>query len=125
MSIYVIPVCLAYSGVQHILCCVCLAYSGVQHILCCVCLAYSGVQHMLCCVCLTYSGVQHILCCVCLAYSDVQHMLCCVFLRLVYPILPGSLDCPFFIAPLVFSNVYLVDKRCFWKKNPSSNTLID
>ena len=31
---------------------------------------------------------------------------CFVFLRLVYPMLSVSLDCPFMIAPLVFSNVY-------------------
>ena len=31
----------------------------------------------------------------------------CVFLRLVYPVLPVSLDCPFFTAHSVFSNVYL------------------
>jgi hypothetical protein len=31
---------------------------------------------------------------------------CFVFLRLAYPMLPFSLDCPFFIAPSVFSNVY-------------------
>jgi len=44
------------------------------------------------------------------AYIDVQHILCCVFvfLRLVYPMLLVSLDCPFLIAPSVFSNVYLV-----------------
>ena len=41
------------------------------------------------------------------AYSGVQHILCCVFLRLVYPMLPVSLDCPFLISPSVFSNVYL------------------
>ena len=41
------------------------------------------------------------------AYSSVQHILCCfVFLRVVYPVLPVSLDCPFFIALSVFSNVY-------------------
>jgi hypothetical protein len=44
-------------------------------------------------------------------YSDVQHIsLCCVFVfffRLVYTMLPVSLDCPFLIAPSVFSNVYL------------------
>jgi hypothetical protein len=34
-------------------------------------------------------------------------MFCFVCLRLVYPMLPVSLDCPFLIAPLVFSNVYL------------------
>jgi hypothetical protein len=39
--------------------------------------------------------------------SGVQHILCCVVLRLVYPMLAVSLDCPFLIAPLVFSNVYL------------------
>ena len=33
------------------------------------------------------------------AYSGVQHVLCCV--------LAVSLDCPFLIAPSVFSNVYL------------------
>ena len=31
-----------------------------------------------------------------------------VFLRLVCPVLPVSLDCPFFIAPSVFSNIYLL-----------------
>jgi hypothetical protein len=47
------------------------------------------------------------------AYSDVKHILCYVFvlfffvLRLVYPMLPDSLDCLFVIAPSVFSNIYL------------------
>ena len=41
-----------------------------------------------------------------LAYRGVQHILCGVFLRLVYPILPISLDCLFLIAIQVFSNVY-------------------
>ena len=31
-----------------------------------------------------------------------------VFLRLLYPMLPVSLDCQFLIPPSVFSNVYLV-----------------
>ena len=41
-------------------------------------------------------------------YNCVQHMLCCcfVFLRLVYPMLPVSLDCPILIDSSVFSNVY-------------------
>jgi hypothetical protein len=43
-------------------------------------------------------------------YSGVQHIMCCVFalflLRLVYPMFPVSLDCPFLIVPSVFSNVY-------------------
>jgi hypothetical protein len=50
----------------------------------------------------------HYLCLI--AHSVVQHILrcvyCFVFLRLVYPMLLSSLDCPFLIAPLVFSNVY-------------------
>jgi hypothetical protein len=45
------------------------------------------------------------------AYSGVQHIHCIdVFLfclRLVYHMLPVSLDCPFLIAPWEFSNVYL------------------
>ena len=43
-----------------------------------------------------HSGVQHIVLCFCF-----------VFLRLVYPMLPVSLDCPFLIATLVISNIYL------------------
>jgi hypothetical protein len=42
-----------------------------------------------------------------LVYSGVHHILCCVFFRLVYPMLPVFLDCPFVIAPSIFSNVYL------------------
>ena len=47
------------------------------------------------------------------AHSGVQHILCCVFclflfvLCFVYPMLLVSLDYPFFIAPSVFSGVYL------------------
>ena len=44
------------------------------------------------------------------AYNGVQRILCCVFcfvcLRLVCPMLPVSLDCPFLIVPSVFSNIY-------------------
>ena len=43
-----------------------------------------------------HSGVQHIVLCFCL-----------VFLHFVYLMLPVSLDCPFLIAPSVFSNIYL------------------
>ena len=38
--------------------------------------------------------------------SGVQHYIAVVFFRVVYLILPDILDCPFLIAPLVFSNVY-------------------
>ena len=41
------------------------------------------------------------------AYSGVQHILCYGFHRLVYPMLPASLDCPFWIVHMVFSNVCL------------------
>ena len=48
-----------------------LAYSGVQHIMCCglfcLRLVYGGVQHIMCCgffcLRLVYGGVQHIMCC--------------------------------------------------------------
>jgi len=42
----------------------------------------------------SHSGVQHILC------------FCFVFRRLVYPMLPVSLDYPSLIAPSVFFIVY-------------------
>jgi hypothetical protein len=52
----------------------------------------------------------------CLVCGFVHVLLCCgvlcfrfVFLRLVYPMFPVSLDCPFLIAPSIFSNVYLND----------------
>jgi len=41
---------------------------------------------------------------------------CFVFLLLVYPMLPVSLDCPFVIAPLVFSNVYCISSTFYQKK---------
>ena len=54
---------------------------------------------------LTYTGVQHILC-----FAFVF-----VFLRRVYSMLPVSLDCPFMIAPSVFSNVYLITSSHLWR----------
>ena len=52
-----------------------------------------GLMFYLCNLCLfTYSGVQHIL----------HWILFCFF----FFMLPVSPDCPFLIAPLVFSNVY-------------------
>ena len=43
-----------------------------------------------------------------LPFICIQNILCCVlvFLRLVYPMLPVSLDCPLLIAPSISSNVY-------------------
>jgi len=40
------------------------------------------------------------------AYSGVQHILCCVFVLFFFIMLQVFLDCPFFIAPSVFSNMY-------------------
>jgi hypothetical protein len=42
------------------------------------------------------------------AISGVQHIcfFCFVCLRLVYPVFPAYLDCPFLIGPLVFCIVY-------------------
>ena len=59
-------------------------------------------------------------------YCGVQHILLCVFVllfffHLVYPMLPGSLDWPFLIGPLVFSNVYLSQTACLQCK--LNNTL--
>ena len=39
-------------------------------------------------------------------HSSAQHILCCDFIRLVYHILPVSLDCPFLIALSIFSEDY-------------------
>ena len=40
-------------------------------------------------------------------HSGIQHIFCCSFFFVLCSIcLPVSLDCPFFIAPSVFSNVY-------------------
>ena len=43
---------------------------------------------------------------VCVKWCPMHIVLCFVFLRLVWPMLRVSLDRPFLIAPLVFSNVY-------------------
>ena len=40
------------------------------------------------------------------AHNGVQHLLRCVFI-LFFFVLLVSLDCPFFMIPSVFSNVYL------------------
>jgi hypothetical protein len=56
-----------------------------------------GRVSYLCYLCLfVYGGNQHIL----------RYVFVFYFLRLVYPMLPVSLDCPFLIGSSVFSNVY-------------------
>jgi hypothetical protein len=37
---------------------------------------------------------------------------CFVFLRLVYPMLPVSLNCPYVITPSIFSSVYFCPVSC-------------
>jgi len=58
------------------------------------------------------------LCCQCL----------CVFLRLVYSMLPVSLDCPFLIYPSVFSNIYLVltisENKCIFFEFPLERNVV-
>ena len=46
---------------------------------------------------------------VCIAVPNNVLCFCFVCLRLVYPTLPVSLDCPFLIAPSVFSNVCFIN----------------
>jgi hypothetical protein len=71
---------------------------------------YSSDQHILCCVfCfvflrLVYPMLPVSLDCLRPVYPMLPVSLDC--LRPVYPMLPVSLDCPVFIAPSVFSNVY-------------------
>ena len=54
-------------------------------------------------------GGAWLICVICACLRIVVSNTYCVvfFLRLVYPMLPVSLDCQFLIAPSVFSNVYL------------------
>ena len=77
-----------------------------------------GLMSYLCYSCLfAYSGVQHILlfmvlCTLCYQFLWIVYFLRLLryfltFIRLVYPMLPVSLDCLFLTAPSVFSNVYL------------------
>jgi hypothetical protein len=44
------------------------------------------------------------------SYKSDQHILCFSFVcfHLVHPMLWVSMDCPFLIAPSIFSNVYFV-----------------
>ena len=53
-----------------------------------------------------------LLCVVCVCLCMLVSNTYCVFLRLVYPMLPVSLDCPFLIVPSVFSNIYSYIHTC-------------
>jgi len=45
--------------------------------------------------------------CLCIVVSNTYGIVFFLLLRLVYRLLSVSLDCPFLIAPSVFSNAYL------------------
>ena len=76
-----------------------------------LCLFVGGLMSYLRYLCmLTDSGVQQISCCL--------FVFCFFFLlRLVYSMLPVSLDCPFLITLSVFSNVYLLSKNILFIEN--------
>ena len=57
--------------------------------------------------CLYESSCLVYVVCVLWCQTHIVLCFCFVFLRFVYPVLPVSLDCPYLIAPSVFSNVYL------------------
>ena len=57
--------------------------------------------------------------CVCFRFvvSNAYCVVPFVFLRLMYTMLQASLDCPFLIAPSVFSTVYLLTLIIWTIKN--------
>jgi hypothetical protein len=61
----------------------------------------------------------HYLCLIARSPTHAILCVCIVFHRFVCPMFPVSLECPFLIAPLVFSNLYFVYKylTCFHEKN--------
>jgi hypothetical protein len=108
-STHVVFCLFTYGGVRHMLCCVCLRM--VVFDTCCVVFVYVWWCSSTCCVVFVYVWwcSTHVVLCL-FTYGGVRHMLCCafvfIFLRLVCTVLSVSLDCPFLIAPSVFSNVY-------------------
>jgi hypothetical protein len=82
----------------HIMLCVCfvflrLVYPMLPVSLCCVMFVF-----VLCTLCCLFPCVVLCLSSSCVPYVACFSVLCYVFLRLVYPMLPFSLDCPFLIA---------------------------
>jgi len=71
-------------------------------VLCCCCCLYSSCVVVVC-IRLVLLLFVFVLCCCCFYSSCVVVVVC---IRLVYPMVSLSLDCPFWIAPTVFSNVY-------------------
>ena len=78
---------------------------------------YTSIEKTVCCVFLrlVYSMLPVSLDCLRLVYTMLPVSLDC--LRLVYSMLPVSLDSPFLITLSVFSNVYLLFKNILFKEN--------
>jgi hypothetical protein len=81
-------------------------FSGVcvAHLFSFLCCVFSGsvlLIFLVFCVVFLVGSVLLI----CLAFCVVLFVLLVFVLCLVYPMLPVSLDCPYLIAPSVFSNV--------------------
>ena len=56
------------------------------------------------------SCLIYVICvCLCIVVSNTYCVVFCIFRRLVYPMLPVSLNYPFLILSSVFSKVYLLD----------------
>ena len=72
----------------------------------CSCLYEGSCLIYVICVCLR-KVVSNTYCVVFLFFVFDFVFVFCFFLRLVYPMLPVSQDCPILIAPSVFSNVHL------------------
>jgi hypothetical protein len=121
----------AYSGFQHILCYFffvlsvsldCLFVIVLRYSLTFICsvscvpyvVSFSGLSICYCPTVFSYVYLFCVLCTLCCQFLWIVHLLLpygilsrLFVLCLVYSMLSVSLDCPFVIAPLVFSNVYL------------------
>jgi hypothetical protein len=86
-------------------------YSDVQHTLCCVFVLFVFVLCTLCCQFLWIVFVLFffVLCTLCCQFHWIVLCFCFVCLRLMYPMLPVSLVCPFSSIPSLSSNVYFKD----------------
>ena len=87
--------------------CLC-AHGGVQHILCCdlFCLCSSFVSYVASFSGLSMFDCPFVLCILCCQFLWIVHVW--LSLRLVYPMLPVSLNGPFLIVPSVFSLKYRI-----------------
>ena len=94
----------ACCGVQHILCCV--VFICFCFVFCCCFVCLRLLSCVWCCRTHIIVFFAFVLCMV-VANTYCVVFICYVCLRLVCIMLPVSLDCPFVISPLVFSNVYL------------------